>query len=511
MSVNTTKQALRLSRVIDQRTDTVIVEEDFVVPDIKPDILNAISTSGTVCIYKKELNSGKIKIDGCINTYIIYLADDENSSIRALNTTLDFSKILDIESAKQDMYLESKVKLKTIECRVLNGRKISIKAIVELEIKIISNEEFEFVNEIDEIKDIQLLNKTLTLNSMLGTGITKVYAKDTMVIDSSDNLEEVMRTDISIINQETKISYNKVLVKADVGVKIMYLTDDGRICTSTQIIPAMGFIDMADVSEENLCEVNFELKNLIIKPNNVEEHSIYIEAELEIACNVSQSREMNIIQDLYSPSVNIVYKQKQIQAISRREILKDVCSIREKQFITEIGNHKIFDAYIKPSILNTRILNGRMMYEGQIELSFFFEVENTRRIDTKNVVIPFTFNMDCQDVNSTCNIDTNIEVVMQDFTVMPDGGIEVKIDLEFKACLSKNEIIQVIEEINIDENRSNNTCSLVIYFVKQGDTLWNIAKRFRSTVDSIVQMNNIQDENNINVGQQLFIPNYCRC
>ena len=38
-----------------------------------------------------------------------------------------------------------------------------------------------------------------------------------------------------------------------------------------------------------------------------------------------------------------------------KEIVKDVYSIREKQFISEIGNHKIYDAQIKPTIINKTI------------------------------------------------------------------------------------------------------------------------------------------------------------
>ena len=49
---------------------------------------------------------------------------------------------------------------------------------------------------------------------------------------------------------------------------------------------------------------------------------------------------------------------------------------------------------------------------------------------------------------------------------------------------------------------------MVIYFVKPNDTLWEIAKKFRSTVDDIARVNKIEDINKIYPGQQLFIPKY---
>ena len=68
--------------------------------------------------------------------------------------------------------------------------------------------------------------------------------------------------------------------------------------------------------------------------------------------------------------------------------------------------------------------------------------------------------------------------------------------------------MQVIEEINVDETRQNERYSLNIYFVKQGDTLWNIAKKFRTSMEEISKMNEIEDVDKLNIGQQLFIPNY---
>ena len=481
-------------------------EEDFVVPDIKPDILNTIRTNGTVCIYKKEVMDGKVKIDGCINVYIMYLADDEISSIRSLNTTLNFSQTIDIKTVKEGMILEDKVILKSLECRVINGRKINVKAMLDIDLKIVSNEEVEFVKEIEEIKDAQILGNTFTLNSLLGTGITKVYAKDTIVIDNLDNLTEIMKVDFTIINKETKISYNKVLVKADACVKIMYLTEDNRICTVANLIPIMGFIDMPDVTDENLCDIRYETKNLLVKPNNIEEHSIYIEAEIEINAYVYENKELSIIEDLYSPSTNLIYTQKQIQAIAQKQIIREICTIREKQFISEIGNRKIYDVDIKPRITNQTILKDRIVYEGELELNILFEAEGSSKIGLKNISQPFTFNMDCIGATPTSKIETNIEITLQDFTIMPDESIDIKIDLEFIVNLSNNQKLQVIEEISIDETRQNERCSLIIYFVKQGDTLWNIAKKFRSTVANIVKMNQIEDENKINIGQQLFIP-----
>ena len=178
MTIETAKDSLILNQIIEQKRDTFMVEEDCIVPDVKPDILNIISNSGIVCIYKKEIMDGKIRLDGCVNTYIMYLADTEENQVRSLNANIDFTQVIDMEKVRSDMSLDANVNLRGLEAHVLNGRKIHMKAILEVDAKVSSNETVEYVKEINNLNDVQCLNREFQINSLVGCGNTKVYAKD---------------------------------------------------------------------------------------------------------------------------------------------------------------------------------------------------------------------------------------------------------------------------------------------------------------------------------------------
>ena len=438
MTIETIRDSLCINQIVEQRKDSFIIEGDAIIPDVKPDILGTISTSGTVCIYKKEIQDGKIKIDGTINTYIMYLADSESNNIRSINTNLDFSQTINTEKAKINMNLENTFTLKEIECKVLNGRKVNIKAVLEVETKMFSNENIDIVKGVEDLRDVQTLNNNININTLIGEGSTKVYAKDTFSIDNIDNLAEVMKSDIRIINKESKISYNKVLVKSDLEVKVLYLTEDNRINTLQKTIPVMGFVDIKDVNDESLCNIKYEVRNVLIKPNNVEEHSIYVEVELEIYCQAYENRQLDIIQDLYSPTIDLTFEQKRIKVMQKKDCIQNVCNIREKQTIPEIGNNKLYDVEVTPIINNQKILNDRIMYDGEVSLNFIFASNTQGGINTKKVNIPFNFNIDANGIVPTSNINTNIEIGMQDFIVMPDESIDIKVDLNFSVEYSRN-------------------------------------------------------------------------
>lgn len=50
MQVDMTKESLCINKIVGQKTQNIMVEGDMIVPDVKPDILNTISTSRK-CVY----------------------------------------------------------------------------------------------------------------------------------------------------------------------------------------------------------------------------------------------------------------------------------------------------------------------------------------------------------------------------------------------------------------------------------------------------------------------------
>lgn len=510
MLLETNKEKICMSQIIGQKKDVFTVEEDIIVNDIKPDILNIINASGTVCVYKKEVQDGKVKLDGCVNVYIMYLADDENGNVRSLNTVLDFTQTVDMDSCRGGMQLDSEINIKSIDCKVINSRKLNIKAILDLNIKVLSNEEIEIINDVNNIEDIQILNKNLEMNSLIGTGETKSIVKDTITLDSVDNLAEILSVKINIINTETKTSYNKVLAKSDANCKIMYLTEDNRIKTMEENIPVMGFIDMPNVSDSNVCDTKYKLCNLILKPNNAEEHSIYIEMEFELTCFTYEKKCINIIEDLYSPTKQLSFTQKKINTTMKNDAMKEICSIKEELSIPEIKDNKIYDVEVMPIIQKTKVQNNKISYEGETIIKVFFESSNTNRLDVKTVKLPLNFIMNANNVNEDTNIETNIEIKNQNFVVLQGGYVNSLIDLEFKANIENSQTLSIINEIEEEEKRVINEYSVIIYFVKEKDTLWNIAKQFKTTIEDIVKINNIEDANKIYPGMKLFIPKYVR-
>ena len=509
MLVDSNKESLCINQIVEEKEKIVNIEGDMIIPDVKPDILSPVNTSGNVCIYKKEILDGKIRIDGSININIIYLPEnqDDKMGIRGLTTSLDFTEIIDSEKARIGMNSKENIQIQDIECKVLNGRKINLKVCLKIGTIVYSNDNISIIKELKNMEHLQKLSNNTKIYTLIGEGNTKIFAKDTINIDNVDNLVEILKTDIQIKNKDIKISYNKVLAKADLEVKMLYLTEDDRIGKVNGIIPIMGFIDIPNISDENVCDLNYYIKNIIVKPNSIEEHSVYVEAQIVIDCFSYETKEIDIIEDLYSPFESVVLTKKNIKAMTEKEKIKEVCLINEQVQIPEIVNNRLYDVEIMPKITKQTVLNNQIIYEGELELNFIYEGESELSLNTRKEEIEFNFKVPINDSEIPRNIQTEIEIKENNFIVQ-NGNIDCKLQLEFNIDVVNNINIDIIDTINIEDDKEVKNYSMVIYFVKKGDTLWKIAKRFKSTVEDIVNVNNIENPNVIMEGMQLFIPKY---
>ena len=451
--------------------------------------------------------NGKIKIDGTIDSNIIYLADSGDETIRGLNSNIDFSEFLDVESKVEEADIDVNIVLKNMECDVLNGRKINLKAIIEVNVRIYSNNGVSILKEIKGVKGIQKLNKIVQLNSMVGKNTTNANAKENIILNSEEKILEILKKEVRIINKDFKISYNKIVAKSELSVKILYLTEEGKISYVEKVIPIMGFIDMENITEENICELKYCIKNILIKLNNTEENSIYLEVETEISCYSYQTKDIELIQDVFTPFSNIEYKQKTIKAMVGLQNISDNYVMKEQITNSEISNGRVYNVSTNANINNIKILGSKAIYEGEAIVNILYESVETTQIDKKEFRFPINYEINILEGMKEENLDIIVDVEKCDI-LAENENVGLNIGLNINTKMFKTIELNIIDELEEKELEEKEEHSIIIYFVKAGDTLWNIAKRYKSTVENIKQINNIEDEDKIEVNQQLFIPRY---
>lgn len=86
-------------------------------------------------------------------------------------------------------------------------------------------------------------------------------------------------------------------------------------------------------------------------------------------------------------------------------------------------------------------------------------------------------------------------------------------EIEVRAAVSLNvlviqcreeKIIESVEEQPLDTEKIRSMPGITVYMVKQGDTLWDIAKKFYTTMEEIISMNSLENDR-VTLGQPLLL------
>ena len=148
------KEKICLNKKLKTILKKVEIKNDYLVPDIKPDVVNVINTNGMVYLIKEQIEKGKIKIEGNIDNYIVYLSVEGDN--RSVSNTINFFEVIEDERINENVIVNVKAMVLSMETKVLNERKLSTTIYLVLKIELSEESEIDVVTDI-EGKDKQKL------------------------------------------------------------------------------------------------------------------------------------------------------------------------------------------------------------------------------------------------------------------------------------------------------------------------------------------------------------------
>lgn len=473
------------------------INQSYIIPDIKSDIIKVTNTSGNVFIEKEEIQNDRIKIEGTILALSLYLDGEGNNN--SLDLEMPFSEFINIDNIEREITnddYETEIMINKLELKIINERKVELNANVISKVRIYSENEADIVKEInDENNKIEKKEKNVVLENLIGKGKTRCYLKENVKITDVEKVINIVSLNYSLENIDTKISYNKVLAKSDVMLEILYRNEENRINRATATFPIMGFIDIQDVSDNNECKLKNQLRNIKMSINN--DSTLNLEMEFEYKCYVYEQINTNIIDDMYGIKKSYNYKKSKIQLNDMSLEKVTTKNINEKVLIDNIN--QLYDSNVSVLITNKYNQDGLDKYVGTLEVNYIYNTFDSNSIES--MIQKFDFDFEVEE-----NTEIQINISSKNFIILPDSSVDSKIELNVEKVANDTRCIEVIDDIEEVEEEARESYSIIIYFVQKGDSLWKIAKKFRSTVEQIAEINDIENVDVIDVGQKLYIP-----
>ena len=161
----------------------------------------------------------------------------------------------------------------------------------------------------------------------------------------------------------------------------------------------------------------------------------------------------------------------------------------------------------KPILRETVCENGMLHMKGTL-VSFLLYREEGEKGRIRSVVTESEF--DRQKPVSGENLSAECDLWIEDVTAGKRSGEEAEVTATMGFCLNvlKPCTINLITECELEEGEAARRPALTIYFTQQGDTLWNIAKKYGTTVEKIKAANNMEGDD-LSIGEKILIPRAC--
>jgi hypothetical protein len=516
MAIELENNLIKTNNILHEENVQSVIESDIIVPDTKPDVVSVLHNDGAVKIYSKEIHKDMMVVRGVVCFKVLYMSDDPSRFICSMEQNVNFDQTIDINGDCSRAKSSVVCKIEHIDCTILNGRKISLKAILNCQAKIVEDGEMSTISNINGIDNVQVL--TQTFNSHNNVQLDEIETSaiyETEIPIGKPAVKSVLRADGNIMDKEIKITGGKAVVKANLELKCLYVPDmeENPIASISGKFP---FSEILNIPESvNVNDVDISV-NIIGITSEVKEDddgdSRVIQYEVTWGFNVfaTNKQSFDVIRDAYSVTSNLNFEKNPVKISNIAGESKMQSTIKEV-FGTgeEIPIKDVYNISSKPVVTEVSIEDDKVNVEGIIEINVIYLLQNEEQpLGSYQYNMPFHNDMDIKGVAQGMRPEARVEIDGCNYNVISEKEVELKLVITVTARVLNEEmhnIITRVEELPADRNEIMQP-SMIVYYVQAGDTLWEISKRYLTTVNELIRVNGIDNPELITVGQQLMIP-----
>ena len=494
-------------------TDQFMLDEDYNVPDSKRDVARIVIGDGNVRIDEVKPMENYLRVQGNVEFQVLYVAEGYDPAFSCLEGKIPFIEMVYVEDG-QNMNLELKNARAEFNANMVHSRKLRIKAMVELDFESEKRSLEDIPTDVEcDCNVYKKQNRFELLKLHTSKKDTYRIKEEVSLPATRETIGAMLWTDISNRKLDTKLADGELQILGELLVFCFYESPDGKIDWIEQTIPYQGRIECYDVDETMYHHVQANLEEVhadVRMDEDGEARLIGIEGTLQLYIAVYEEEQMDVLEDLYSLEKNCVLEKKEIgyeQLVLQNH---SKCKVMERISIPELNNEVLQICHTSGAIQVDRMemREDGILTEGALHINFLYVKANDNMpFDTWQGVVPFSHLIECNQMDEA--IRYHISAIMEQLSVTLQGGdeVEVKAALAFHGFFKREGKAEMIQEVRtepIDVKEALKRPSIVGYIVKEGDELWDLAKRYNTSQEAIKEINDINGEK-LKAGDRLLI------
>lgn len=501
------KKNIHMNKLKCKSSLQMTLDNDFNVPDVKPDIEHLVKEQGDIRISDVKAMNGKLIVKGTLLFNVIYVSDDNSRPVYNLSGEIPFDEVINMEEGCSEDDVTVRWDLEDLTAGIINSRKLSVKAVVRLNVSIEDIYDQETAVGVESDEDVRYMNKVFPIT---GIGISKkdtYRVKDEIHIPSNKgNIFDIIYNEVDLRNVECRLMDQKFTLKGEIPIFIMYIAEGdtaGLEYYETEL-SFNGMIDCGGCNEQMIDNITCSVlnKSLEIKPDSDGEQRIVdVEVVLDLDIKAYQEEEVEAISDVYSPKCeciptyrDAVYENLLVKNSSKARVTDHIRVDESKPEMLQICHA---NGCVKMDEIN--MVEDGLEVEGVIDISIMYiSSDDTQPLNSMKGVIPFTQLVEVRGINPDCSYEIKPSLEQMNVAMIDSDEIEIKAVLSLDVIVFQKIVEKIMVDLeaqDLDMEMIQAMPSVTGYIVKPNETLWDIAKKFYTTMEALQEMNELETTN----------------
>lgn len=507
MSIELTRTDIGMTEMLYDNFAEQGIDCDISLPDYCPDIMRILRCSVTNSITNSKISGDRATVDGNAKIRIVY-ADDKNG-IYCYEQDYPFSKYAELSDSYDGAVLCTSAKTEYANCRAVSKKRIDIHGVVSIRFRIFGIKRDSVITDA-EGDGIQLKRNRVTTDNAVAVVMKKFQLSQTEEADGGE-IGKIFYACASPILTETKIIKGKILLKGEAVLKVMYCSgnkENESVCVNYNL-PFSEIVDIENIDDSCKVSVNFNVDQVQAEPktdNDGEYKYLNLGCDICAVVTAYKSEELCVIADAYSTQKEIDAKYKTTSFTQILQNLNDSIICRESIDLSSMNPQRIYAAIAQSPEAKCCFDSDKMTVRGKIPLKFILiDGEGVPAFCEREAEFEYSRSVDAKGGNLHC--DPSLFLTGYSCSLTNDGRAEFKAEMNISADITETCECRTLVRLKASENAEikKRHSALVICFCNGGEKVWDIARKYNTTVEDIMSENELTSEE-IGEKRMLMIP-----
>lgn len=514
------KKEIQTSMLRASKYTQLTVDEDFNVPDAMKDIEKVITYRGNVVIEEVLMEEGKAKIAGIVYFSLLYKAAPEGENdwneICSYDGEIPFQDTVNVDGALRSDKGEVRAYLEDFTISMINSRKFSVRGLIGNALLCYGELNSQTVTRIENGQGIECHYTELAMTKMNVNRKEMLRFKEEFEMPrSKPNIDRIIWHSFALRDIETRSSAGKIFIRGEMELFVIYHSEENELPYQyLSMNREFGQeIEAEDIGEDMISDVTLCLGkgSASVHPDaDGEPRNIMVEYVLEAGIKGYQDEKFTIINDMFSPTAELSMEQEhcRLENLLLHNNAKTRVTGKERLRGSSAKILQVCSADGDVEIDNVKIGTDSLTAEGVVRACVvYISDEEDNQFASWNVEIPFEYTMDASELPPDASVRLVPSLDQISIQLLGIDEIEIRAVININLTvfdMIDEDFITGMEILPIDEEKKEQVPGMVGYIVQPGDNLWSIARKFYSTIDSIREINELENEE-IQAGDKLIV------